>query len=95
MSDAKNPFDLFVEQIRAVVREEIGAAVKSQPKIKLTYTTAEAAEILGVPETWLATAARQGRIPCLHVGHYVRFKLADLENFITTNGGNDHADSEH
>jgi excisionase family DNA binding protein len=92
MSEAKNPFDLLLESFRQIVRDEIATAVKSQPKPKLTYTTAEAAEILGVPETWLATAARDGRVHCVHVGHYVRFKLADLENFITTNGGMNHAD---
>jgi excisionase family DNA binding protein len=78
---AKNAFDLLVDQIRSVVREEIVAAVKSQPKLKLTYTIAEAAEILNIPETWLATAAREGKIPSLKIGHYVRFKLSDLEAF--------------
>ncbi|HEX9262840.1 MAG TPA: helix-turn-helix domain-containing protein [Candidatus Binatia bacterium] len=76
-----NPFDALLDSFRKIVRDEIAAAVKSQPKPKLTYTTAEAAEILNVPETWLATAAREGRVPCLRLGHYVRFKLADLENF--------------
>lgn len=81
-----NPFDALLDAFRQIVREEIAAAVKSQEKPKLTYTTAEAAAILGVPETWLATAAREGRIPCVKIGHYVRFKLSDLEKFINSNG---------
>ena len=92
MSDpAKNPFDLLLDAVRLILREEIAAAVKNQPKPKLTYSTAEAAELLNVPETWLATAAREGRIPVIRVGHYVRFKLADLEKFIETNGEKKHA----
>jgi excisionase family DNA binding protein len=80
-----NPFDALLDAFRQIVREEIAAAVKSQAKPKLTYTTAEAAELLGVKESWLASAARDGRVPCVHVGHYVRFKLADLDKFIESN----------
>jgi excisionase family DNA binding protein len=79
-----NPFDVFLDAIRQAVREEIAAAAKIQSKPKLTYTTPEAAEILNVPETWLAAAAREGRVPSVRIGHYVRFKLSDLENFIET-----------
>jgi excisionase family DNA binding protein len=82
MSDAKNPFDAMLDAIRQAVREEIAAAIKTQPKPKLTYTTAEAATLLNVPETWLAAAAREGRIRSVRVGHYVRFKIEDLQNFI-------------
>jgi excisionase family DNA binding protein len=85
MNDAtKNPFAPFFDEIRQIVREEIGAAVKAQTKPKLTLDTKEAAELLNVPETWLAAAARDGRIPSLRIGHYVRFKPADLENFINS-----------
>lgn len=87
---AKNPFDLLLDAVRLIVREEIGTAVKNQLKPKFTYSTAEAAELLNVPETWLATAAREGRIASVKVGHYVRFKLVDLENFIETNGEKKH-----
>ena len=31
------------------------------------------AERLQVPESWLREHARQGRIPSVHLGHYVRF----------------------
>ena len=65
--------------LRAILREEL-AQKDSLPK--LLYSTKEAAEILGVPETWLASAARTGAVACVHVGHYVRFAMDDLENFI-------------
>jgi excisionase family DNA binding protein len=41
-----------------------------------------AAAILDVPVTWLREAARQGRIRCVRLGHYVRFRRGDLEAFI-------------
>jgi excisionase family DNA binding protein len=73
---------MTVSDLRAIVREEVTGAVKNQSKPKLTYTTAEAAGILNVPETWLATAARDGKIPSLKIGHYVRFRASDLETFV-------------
>lgn len=85
------PFDLMIDEIRKVVREEIAAAAKIESKPKLTYTTAEAAAVMNVPESWLATAARDGRVPCVKIGHYVRFRLSDLENFIDRKNGSENA----
>jgi hypothetical protein len=94
-----NPFDALVESFRQVVREEIADALgkQSEKPPKLLFSTTEGAALLGVPETWLATQARAGKIPCVHLGHYRRFRISDLENFITSNGekrGNDERDSE-
>jgi excisionase family DNA binding protein len=36
------------------------------------------AERLGVPESWVRTEARAGRIPSVEVGRYVRFREADV-----------------
>ena len=89
MSEVKTPFDLLVDQIRAVVREEIAAALATnKPKPKLLFTTEEAAELVAVPVTWLAEAARQNKVPSVRVGHYVRFKIDDLRNFIEQSAGN-------
>jgi excisionase family DNA binding protein len=85
-----NPFEALLDAIRQAVREEIAAALKNQSKAKLTYDTKEAAEIMNVPESWLATAARENKITTVHVGHYVRFRMTDLEKFIEDrkkNGG--------
>jgi len=35
----------------------------------------ELSHYLGVPVTWCWSAAREGRIPSVRVGHYVRFDL--------------------
>jgi excisionase family DNA binding protein len=39
----------------------------------------ELAERLGVPESWVRTEERAGRIPSVRLGRYVRFKLSDVE----------------
>ena len=38
----------------------------------------EAAKLLGVPPTWLLAQARQQRVPHHRLGHYVRFDLDEL-----------------
>lgn len=79
---ADNP---LVDALKAVVGEAVREQIEKilgdlKPKPpKLLFTTEEAAEIISVPATWLAQAARQGKVPCVRVGHYVRFKLTDLE----------------
>jgi hypothetical protein len=35
-----------------------------------------------VPETWLAAAARSGKVKCVRLGAYVRFRREDLEKYI-------------
>jgi len=42
-----------------------------------------AGRLLGVPHTWLLAQARMGRIPHHRLGHYVRFNLHDLEQWLT------------
>jgi excisionase family DNA binding protein len=39
----------------------------------------ELAERLNVPESWVRTEERAGRIPSVRLGKYVRFKLSDVE----------------
>jgi excisionase family DNA binding protein len=38
-------------------------------------TPAELAKFLSVKVTWVWAAARDGKIPCVRVGHYQRFDL--------------------
>jgi excisionase family DNA binding protein len=35
-----------------------------------------------VPKTWISEAARRGEIPTVRLGHYVRFKIEDLQVFV-------------
>ena len=40
------------------------------------------AERLGVPESWVRESARSGAMPCVRLGRYVRFDLADVERWL-------------
>jgi hypothetical protein len=77
----KNPFDLLLDQIRAVVREEIQAA---RPQEKMLYTTKEAAAKIGVDESWLASRARARTIPSRQLGHYRYFSKSDIDSIIAS-----------
>ena len=80
----KNPFEPFFDEFRRIVREELREILNqnANQEPKLLYSTKEAASLLGVPETWLGRAARQGLVPCVRMGHYVRFTANDLESYI-------------
>jgi excisionase family DNA binding protein len=79
MSDAAktpSPFDLLVEQIRAVVREEFKAV--AAPVVKELLATEELAARLKVPVSWVYEQSRQGGIPTHRIGRYVRFDFAEV-----------------
>ena len=42
----------------------------------------EVAERLGVPVSWVRESARAGSMPCVRLGRYVRFDLADVEAWL-------------
>ena len=46
----------------------------------------EVAARLDVPKTWVYYAARTKQLPSVDLGRYVRFRPADIEEFIR-NGG--------
>ena len=75
---------LTVRQLKELVREMLlEERVKNgEVQPKLLYNTEEAARLLGVPETWLGRAARQGIVPCVRMGRYVRFTANNLESYI-------------
>ncbi len=79
-----NPFESLEGWLRNLIREEIKTAAgqNGNQEPKLLYNTEEAARLLGLPETWLGRAARQGIVPCVRMGHYVRFTANDLESYI-------------
>lgn len=41
---------------------------------------------LNVPISWVYRAAREDRLPCVRTGRYVRFRPADVEEFIKKGG---------
>jgi excisionase family DNA binding protein len=42
-------------------------------------TAGELAERLNLPESWIRSEERLGRIPSIRAGKYVRFKLTEVE----------------
>ena len=71
-----NPFDLLIEQIRAVVREEIAARAANGSRELLEPE--ELASRLKVPVSWVYEQSRQGNIPTHRIGRYIRFDLAEV-----------------
>lgn len=43
---------------------------------------AAVAERLSVPKSWVLESARNGALPCVRLGRYVRFDLADVEAWL-------------
>ena len=76
--------EALLQAIRQAVREEIQTTLRQNEnqEPKLLYNTKEAARILGVPKTWLGSAARRGIVPCVRMGHYVRFTANDLGSYV-------------
>ena len=49
-------------------------------------TASELAKHLSLPESWVRTEERAGRIPSLRLGRYVRFRLSDVERSLAERG---------
>ena len=47
-------------------------------------TAPELAERLAVPKSWILESARSGAMPCVRLGRYVRFDLADVEAWLAS-----------
>jgi excisionase family DNA binding protein len=43
----------------------------------------ELAELFGVPESWVREQARLGNLPSFKLGHYIRFRIEEVERFLT------------
>jgi hypothetical protein len=77
------------EELKSLIREVLaeGSGNGNGHLPKLLYNTKEAARLCDIPESWLASAARSGKVKCRHLGNYVRFTLEDLKEFIEKSGG--------
>jgi len=71
----KSPFDLLIDQIRAVVREELKANGNGRAELLEPETLAER---LKVPVSWVYEQSRQGKIPTHRIGRYIRFDLSEV-----------------
>jgi excisionase family DNA binding protein len=81
----KNPFDLLLDQIRAVVREEIAAALSSNGHVEEKETLLmpeEAAKLIGVKKEWLYRHAKH--LPfCRKLSRKaIRFNEAGLKRWL-------------
>jgi hypothetical protein len=79
---AKNPFDLLVDQIRLVVAEEIAKALEKRKPAKLLFTAEEAAGMLNVEKSWLASRVRAGEVPHRRSGHRIYFAQQDIDEIM-------------
>jgi excisionase family DNA binding protein len=52
-------------------------------------TPEQVAGRLNVQKSWVYRAARNGTIPAVNVGRWVRFRIEDVEAFIATGGADD------
>ena len=87
---AKNPFDLLLDQIRVVVREEIAAAMQNgngeTPAGEKDWLKAkELAKLYGLPQTWFEERGRAGEIERTKPGRHVLFKRRDVEAYFERN----------
>jgi excisionase family DNA binding protein len=73
---AKNPFDLLLDQIRAVVREEL-AAVNGNGHQSL-MTADELAEALKVNKATVYEWVKSKTIPYYQAGRFIRFNLHEV-----------------
>jgi excisionase family DNA binding protein len=55
---------------------ELDSMAGSPPNL---VTAGELASHLNLPESWVRTEERLGRIPSVRLGKYVRFRLSDVE----------------
>jgi excisionase family DNA binding protein len=77
---AKNPFDLLLDQIRAVVREEIAKSVKGSKDDHL-LTVEEVCTVLNCTPAWIYHNVK--KLPFVRkVGGLLRFSSNDLQRWI-------------
>jgi excisionase family DNA binding protein len=67
---------LLVEGVVVNGNESLPSA--SSPLEKLV-TASELAQQLALPESWIRSEERGGRLPSIRAGRYVRFKLSEVE----------------
>ena len=59
-------------------------ATQAKSEVEPLLKAADLAQLLNVPQSRLESAARQGRIPAVRVGRYVRFRRSEVERALST-----------
>jgi len=64
---------MLSERIANSGNKNVSSALLSAPEL---------AKLFGVPESWVREQARPGNLPSIRLGHYVRFRLEEVERFL-------------
>lgn len=74
---------LTVGQLKTLVRGEIEKAVgQNGHQGDSLLDVKGAAQRWSIPKSWILDMARRGELPCVRLGHYIRFKPEDLDLFV-------------
>jgi excisionase family DNA binding protein len=76
--DSTPAFTLTVGQIDEIVRTAVRSALKQGSQAGPLLTAEELAAQLKVPVSWVYERSRQGSIPTVRVGRYIRFRLQEV-----------------
>src|ERR1035437_4820818 len=68
---------LLAEGSSSRVCEHSGERARNAENFLTLLTAGELAQRLSLPESWVRTEERAGRIPSVRLGKYVRFRLRD------------------
>jgi excisionase family DNA binding protein len=71
-------FTLTESQLRKLIREEVQTALTESTNPGPLLAPEELAEQLKVPVSWVYEQSRQGNIPTVRVGRYIRFRLQEV-----------------
>jgi len=70
---------LETQMLWRLLAEPTGPKSDGFPRL---LTAKQLAEHLAVPESWVREQARLGQLPSIKLGHYVRFKLDDVQRYL-------------
>ena len=79
----ESPLTALETWLRGLIREEIqGASNGNGHQEGELLSAVAAAERWDVPVSKIRDMARRGELPCVRLGHYIRFRPQDLDQFI-------------
>ena len=87
---SESPLSALEAWFRGLIREELQAASQNghndrNGALGELLTAQQAGERWNIPASKIKAMARQGQLPCVRLGHYIRFSPADLARFIEEN----------
>jgi excisionase family DNA binding protein len=72
----------LLEGSRAIAAPATATAANAETLLDAEQLSAK----LSIPTTWIEQAARDGRVPCVRAGRWVRFSRAAVEAALAANG---------